>query len=65
MVKVPRHVVIQNQVMERKWKSLDQANRKDVMEMEEIELPQEGTENRETTTELNSVKLTLCRHRRI
>jgi len=62
---VPRHVVTQNQVMERKWKSLDQANRKGVMEMGEINLSQEGTDNKETTMELNSVKLTLCRHRRI
>jgi len=48
--------------MERKWKSLDQASRKGVMEMGETDLSQEGTDNKETKMEWNSVKLTLCRH---
>jgi hypothetical protein len=65
VVKVSRHVVTQNQVMERKWKSLDQANRKGIMEMGETDLSQEGTDNKETTMEQNSVKRTLYRHRRI
>jgi len=51
VVKFPRHVVTQNQVMERKWKSLDHANGKGVMEIGEIELSQEGTDNKETTME--------------
>jgi hypothetical protein len=51
--------------MERKWKSLDQANGKGVMDMGETDLSQEGTDNKETTMEKNSVKLTLYRHRRI
>jgi len=51
VVGVPRHVVTQSQVMERKWKSLDQANRRGVMEMGEIDLSQEGTDNTETTME--------------
>jgi hypothetical protein len=62
--KVPRHVVTQNQVRERK-KSFDQANRKGVMEMGEIDLSQKGRDNKEKTMELNSEKLTLCRHRSI
>jgi hypothetical protein len=33
------------------WKSLDQANRKGVMEMGETDLSQEGTDNKETTME--------------
>jgi len=65
VVKVSRHVVTHNQVMERKWKSLDQANGKGVMDMGETDLSQEGTDNKETTMEKNSVKLTLYRHRRI
>jgi hypothetical protein len=51
MGKVPRGVVTQNQVMERKQKSLDQANKKGVMEMGETDLSQEGTDNKERTME--------------
>jgi len=47
VVKVSRHVVTQNQVMERKWKSLDQANRKGVMEMGETDFSQEDTDNKQ------------------
>lgn len=65
MGKVPRHVVTQNQVTEREQKSLDQANRKGVMEMGEIDLSQEGRDNKERTMELNSENLALCRHQRI
>jgi hypothetical protein len=36
VVKVPRHVVTQNQVIERKWKRLDQANRKGVKKWEKL-----------------------------
>jgi len=32
--------------MERKWKSLDQANRKGIKEMGEIDLSQDGRDNK-------------------
>lgn len=51
MGKVPRGVVTQNQVTERKQKIVDRANKKGVMEMGEIELSQEGTDNKERTME--------------